>query len=115
MTCASSSGNISDFYRGTTKTYAITVEKDGSPVDITGASIVATFKSDLSLADIDAEIQKAGVILDGPNGSAQVTLEATDTQVEPGTYHYDFVLTEVGGEVTVLLAGEVAILDHAND
>ena len=99
--------DIKPFFRGDTKKYKLVVTHDGLPVSIDGGTLTATFKSDKSLLDSEAEIQVSatGVEADPahPTGMIHLVLSHTDTDVAPGSYYYDFQYVSASGEVTTIL------------
>ena len=99
---------ISNFYRGDSRTYTVTLATaSGDPISIHGGTLYLTFKSDPSLSDGDAEIQvsKVGVEADplNPTGEIDIELTPSDTDIEPGDYYYDFQFVFVSGEVKTIL------------
>jgi len=108
--------SIKNFYRGDTKKYKLKVQsKDtGDPISVDGGQLFLTFKSDQKDDDIDAAIQKSVACTESdpadPTGEVELTLSSTDTNVDPGTYFYDFQFVASDGEVTTILSDKVRIL-----
>lgn len=112
---------LGSFYRGDTKTFAITVvDINDLPIDITGWEFWFTMKAEEYYSDVEAVIQKHVIIplLDpeGLLGNAIVTLASTETEIIPiGTYLYDFQKVEqqaVGDPpiVTTIMSGTVSVI-----
>lgn len=86
---------LKDITRGDTVSYKMTFrDADKNPIDLTGKLIWFTLKSDLSLSDDDAAIQKvvepSGT--DAENGNSKIVLSSQDTEISPGKYFFDFQL-----------------------
>lgn len=105
---------ISDFYRGDTQTYNITMKDSaGLPLNISGGTIWFTMKLNASDTDVQAVIQKSVTEhIDAVNGLSRVVLSASDTDVLlPNTkYFYDFQYVDSFGNVKTILQGKVKIL-----
>ena len=101
--------DIQAFYRGDTKTYTFYLKdgQTGEPISVDGAKLTVTFKSDINMDDQDAEIQVSvtGVEPDpvNPTGKISLTLQSSDTTVQPGTYFYDFQFVTPAGDVSTVL------------
>ncbi|RLC49287.1 MAG: hypothetical protein DRH57_00260 [Candidatus Cloacimonadota bacterium] len=106
---------IPDFYRGDTQIYELTItDENGNPVDITGATVWFTLKTDKSLPDNEAVIQKVVTDhVDPANGKTKVVLTADETaNLVPNTYYfYDFQIKFQNGDVFTLIADKVKILE----
>ncbi len=110
---------VSNFQHGDTQVYNLTFSKSGAPYDITGHTIYMTFKTDTSLADNAGApdvIQATGVIQDGPNGTATVTLPSTltKTMTRGAKYFYDVQIHD-GGTPTVVSTIESGTITVATD
>lgn len=60
--------------------------------DVTGYTVTFTMKSPTALSadtDAGAVIQKAGSIIDGPNGLVHIVLTGDDTRIPAGKYVFD--------------------------
>lgn len=109
-------GNIS-LYRGDSKTLEVAVtDKNGGPVDITGASLLFSAKEKLS--DTAYVIQKDSVnaveilITDAAGGVFQVYLIPADTQTQDiGLYYYDIQLTTSAGKVYTIKQATIKLLE----
>ncbi len=107
---------LNDFYRGDTKEVKVTITKaDGSPFDLTGATITFTMKKDDTDPDAEAVIQKTAVISTPASGEALLTLTATDTNQDTGEYFYDFQLVDSSGKVTTLLKETISVLQDVTE
>lgn len=107
-----------DITRGTTRVVrAVFTHADGTPADLTGATVfyVGTTQT-APVDDSAAEITPAHVTShsDPTNGTTLITLTATDTDVAPATYNVG-IQAVLADAVTVLeRTGEVTILqDYA--
>lgn len=109
---------LSDFYRGDTKSWSLTFQKNGSPIDISNMTLYFTLKQDQEAADNDTGVYQASVTF--PNdansqaglGSILLTSTFTDA-IEPGAYYYDFQLVDSStspSTVTTLAKGTVNVL-----
>lgn len=105
---------ISNFYRGDTLKYNIILkDKDGIPVDLTGSTFWLTMKSDPTMDDTSAEIQKSvSTHIDAVNGKTAIVIPSTETDVlEPAsTLYYDIQWVTSSGEVTTIISGKVKVL-----
>jgi hypothetical protein len=74
------------------------------PQDLTGVMLTFTLKSDLALADAEAELTKTATILDQVTntGKALIQVTAAEMQIPAGVYWYSFNVVEPGGRKTML-------------
>lgn len=73
----------------------------GNPIDITGYSIFFTVKSNTGQSDDDALISKKVTSHTDPtNGQTSINLTHDDTNIEEGSYLYDFQLVSPGNIVS---------------
>jgi hypothetical protein len=76
-----------------TKTYNITIAKNGSPLDITGWKLFFTVKHNFSDLDNAALISKTITVpssIDAQNGVGSIVLSITDTSIPvSNNYKYD--------------------------
>lgn len=112
MSCA---GQYNDcFYAGSTYTLAFVITSDGTPVSLSGATIVGTLYKDTDQASPDANFSCS--VVDGPNGEGQAVLSAAVTAAlpydanaegerNPTTFLYSLLITLAGGTVIAPLAG----------
>lgn len=71
--------------------------KDGTPIDITSATLLFTVKNaewDSDSSDSGAKIKKELSITDGVNGKAKLFLTQQETFIDPGEYYYDIKITQ---------------------
>ena len=104
---------ISDFRRGDTKPITLKFkDKDGNPVDITGATIWFTVKKSPADDDSLAVIQKEITTHINPTGGiSSFTIEHLDTNnLELISYYYDIQLVDAGGNVTTVIYGKFKLL-----
>lgn len=70
---------------------------DGTPIDVTTATILFTVKdvaSDQDATDSTALIKKELSITDGANGKASLFLTQNDTFIPAGSYYYDIKIIQ---------------------
>lgn len=105
---------ISNFYRGDTQTYKLTLkDSSGTPVDLTGCAVWFTMKTSHDDPDTKAVIQvKVTSHTDAEKGITTVVIPATSTDslTPNATYFYDFQLVTADGTVKTFLSGKVKIL-----
>lgn len=98
------------FYRENTVNINLTF----AGVDLTGATVYFTVKSDFDndQADSSAKIKKDITDHDDPtNGKTTVALSPSDTNIAADTYGYDIKLKKATGEQTTIAIGELEVLD----
>lgn len=83
-------------------------ELDGGRVNITGATF--TFSAKKNPNDTTSAIEKSGVISNATAGELTITLEPSDTDVDPRKYYYDIEMTNSDGDISTLASGTVKIL-----
>lgn len=95
---------------------------DGTPIDVTTATILFTVKnvpSDQNATDSSALIQKELSITDGANGMASLFLTQTDTFIPAGDYYYDVKLVQTYDTdpttVDIALIGSFTITDDSTN
>jgi len=96
---------------GDTQKYSLTFTEDGSPLDITGATIYLTVKKDLSDTDLEALFQKVVTAHTDPaQGETEIVVNPADTSsLECGSYFYDIQVTTAGGEIYTPLLGKYTL------
>ena len=93
-----------------TNTINYTFKKnDGTPLDITTATLMFTAKTvawDSNVSDSSAKIKKELIVTDGSNGKAKLFLSQTDTFIPVASYYYDIkiIQTYSGRDTTVDVA-----------
>jgi hypothetical protein len=101
--------------RGDTNEYDVTVTRDGSALDLTGATLKFTAKRSMDDSDLQAVFQKtigSGIVVtDEPGGLATLTVDPADTSSLPAprSFHYDLELTESDGRVTTVAIGQLRL------
>ncbi len=95
--------------RGDTQTYTPRFTySNGTAYDITNWTVYFTLKTDWSLSDADASVQKIVT----PSGTAAtdghctITLASTDTvNLDPGEYFFDIAVKTVANETYTVMKG----------
>lgn len=88
----------------------------GTRYDITGWTVYFTVKVSWSDSDDDALISKTVTSHDYPtDGETSINLTASETDVEPGVYIYDFQVKNGQGDVMTLTTGTVQFDDGVTD
>lgn len=81
----------------------VTVNSNGSPLDITGFVFTMTVNaSDDPADDTGALFQIAGTITDGPSGRVDFQPSTTDLDNNPDKYNYDIQMVGNGSTRTIL-------------
>lgn len=107
---------LADFYRGDTRKIKITVQDADTqqPISVDGGKLTVTFKQVVTATDDEADLQitvnTTEADPDNPTGEVLITLSHADTEIDAGTYYYDFQFVSATGEVTTILAGKVKVL-----
>lgn len=97
------SKNLLTLIRGSSKTYALAVtDKDGDPVDLTGARVIFTVKASFCsdvLIRKDSQVGASEIeITNALGGLADIKISPADTQTMPtGEYLYDVWVVLVSG------------------
>jgi hypothetical protein len=88
-------------------------DADGNGIDLTGSTLFFTVKSDLTDSDDNAAISKDITShTDAVNGTTEINLSPTDTNISPGGYHYDLQLVDSSG--TVITYGKGGFIVQAD-
>lgn len=81
---------------------------DGGRMPITGGAIAGEIRykrnSDISIGSV------TGTIVDGANGSAEIELTPTITDLDVGTYNFTAIFTDVSGDVHTIVNDSLRIL-----
>ncbi len=82
-------------------------DSEGTPIDLTGASIVFTIKKDYDDEDAAASAE-AVLAVDPTTGVFNVSIDADTmkTLTEVGAYYYDFQMTDSNEIVTTPIKGK---------
>ena len=103
---------ITDFYKGTTKKFSVTVEYNGTPADIHADTVRFMLKENPTDTDVLAKINVTADVTAGSSGIASFTLASSDTNLSAKTYYYEIDWTKYNGEFYTLELGQVAIRDR---
>jgi hypothetical protein len=86
-------------------------DADGVVIDITGYTVFFTAKSDLKLADADAEISKEITVHTNPTqGETQIVLDQDDTNIAVGKYFWDLQIKDTSDKISSTNMGELFIV-----
>ncbi|RLB91777.1 MAG: hypothetical protein DRH10_01035 [Deltaproteobacteria bacterium] len=100
--------DIKNIRRGDTKKYKVHLrnEETGENIPANG-TLTFTLKSDVDLADTEAELQASVTRNDDdintPDGLLFLIVTAAETKIDIGSYFYDFQFVSDSGEVTTIL------------
>ena len=107
---------ITDFYRGTTKNFTVSVTMDGVAPDISGDVVTLTMKTNKNDADAAAILQEtADVATDGANGNAIFELTPAVTNIVVGDYSADVKWELATGEEYILLEQGLRVRERVSD
>ena len=97
--------------RGDSKTYTLKfADEDNSPIDITGWTVFFTMKANIDDVDNDAKIKKdITTHTDPTNGETEISLSATDTAQDIGSYVFDIQIKKSTGEIKTILEGIINV------
>jgi hypothetical protein len=97
--------------RGDDVTIPVTFSDDaGQAINITGATVFFTVKSDLSDTDDDAVIAKTITThSNASQGQTTITLTANDTLIDAGKYYWDLQIKDSAGKITSTLADTLEV------
>lgn len=96
--------------RGDYKAFNLTFTQNGVPLDLTDYVLMFTAKESTADDDDEAVILKDVEVTTNPElGIVLLELEAEDTDIEPGTYVYDFQLVDGDGKPTTVMMGTLEI------
>jgi hypothetical protein len=97
--------------QATTFNFQFTISNDGVPWDLTNYTGVMTVRPFVgaSTTTVVASTANGRMVLGGPAGSVNVTINAATTgAISAGRYAYDLVLTSIA-EVTRILEGKFVV------
>lgn len=99
-------------FRGDDVTFTVQVnDNSNTGIDITGCALFFSVKVNSTDSDTDALISKKVTSHTDPTaGTTAISLSATDLNIKPGTYYYDFQLVDTGGLVTTYSVGRFIIM-----
>lgn len=92
---------------------------DGNAYCLKNWALHFTAKTNWSLPDSEASIQKIVTTFSdttgGTSGSAQISLTASDTNIDPGEYDFDIQVTTAASEIATVSVGKLDILYAVTD
>jgi hypothetical protein len=100
--------------RGDTVEFFAACLLEGDPIDLTGSTVICTFKTDLALADdavdcFQLSTTSSGLVIFGPpdEGVVAITIAPTDTVdlVDDTLFFWDIQVREVSGRTTTVVKG----------
>jgi hypothetical protein len=84
---------------------------EGEVIDITGSTVFFTVKKRLADTDEQAYISKNVTSHSNPTeGIAIVKLNASDTNITPGKYHYDVQVRLASGSISSSVRGLIEVI-----
>lgn len=106
------SKDLNPLVRGDDWTIKLSVQQNGSVVDITGYTYYFTLKSDIDAADPgDLQVTASSTGADAAAGIVYINVADTQTNsLEPRTYNYDVQQIDDSGNVQTLLIGKVKVV-----
>ena len=98
--------------RGDTKTLNLTFKDDtGTPVNLTGSKVYLTVKKSVNDSDDDALIKKDVTgHTNATAGETQITLSATDTNIEEGLYVWDIQIKYSDNSINSTMKGDFEVV-----
>lgn len=102
------------FVQGDTQIFIVSVvDANDNPVDLTGADIEYTLKSDGPVNTMITKTRNDGVtVTDAIGGQFEIALEPADTSnFNSGEHRHQIELTDSDGDVATILGGTVSITD----
>lgn len=109
-------GFISDFVRGTTRDFHISVKKDGEAVDITGCKFYITF----SEACLPVETPQLEIIIDPPSSpltgeTIGVIADDQTLTFKAQTYYYSVRFINASGSAYVVDMGKIKVKEAISE
>jgi len=102
--------NFPNQVRGDTWLFEITIrDEDNINLDVTSNDYWLTLKSDINQTDEQAALQ-LGPITGGANGLVTISATPLQTDIDIGTYNYDFQEVTAEGKVNTLLIGKLKVV-----
>jgi hypothetical protein len=94
-------------YDGDTKVLVVTVTNDGSPVDLTGATVrwIARGKTMIEKSSQDNTINISKPL----DGEFMVVINPEDTMGYHGKYYHEAEVTNINGDVSTVLTGYITV------
>jgi hypothetical protein len=99
--------------RGDTFVRNLTIKEDGTPIDITGYTVVMTIKTGYEVDDDDATLQKEVTSHTDPtNGITDIVITPDEWEdIVAGEYVYDIQITTTTGAVYTPMSGVFLLTD----
>lgn len=86
-------------------------DENGDAINLSGSTVFFTVKESLEDTDDEAIIEKEVSVHSDPTaGETEITLDTTDTNVEPGTYFYDLQLKNSGNKIVSTIYDKLRII-----
>lgn len=101
-------------YRGDDKSIDLVITQNGSPFNISGATIFMTIKPQFTVSDDTTAIGSWTVTNHTYPNSGMSTISITNTQSNswtPGTYWYDIQYKSSGATITTFVRGRFVVAD----
>ena len=92
---------------------AVTWERDGDPVDLTGATCLCQVRSEND-GEVIADLSACWTFGDEGDASFDVSPYTTEA-MDAGKWPWDLMVTEVGGYTTRVLAGKCQVIDPISE
>lgn len=98
---------------GDTYTHRFTYQRqDGSPIDLTGATVRSHFR--LSAASgappaVDLSSDGDGIALDEAEGIIEISIASDQTKALSGCYVWDLEIESTAGEIRTIVGGKVDV------
>lgn len=107
---------LTNFHKGTTKTFTVLVKQNGVPINISADAVRLVVKKKKSDADGAAIIDLAAdCATDGVNGNALFSISDALTNIQPRKYFYEILYNPLAGGEYVLFSDIVECLEKVAD
>ena len=105
------SKKLESFYRGDDFTMDLTIrDNEGFRVDLTNCTVFFTIKENKTDSDDEAILATDDGGGGNNEGETKIEISSTESDIDPGTYYYDFQLVDSNNKVATLLSGTVEVL-----
>lgn len=109
-------GFISNFVRGTTKDFIITIKREGNPVDITGAKFYISFAYDQDPDTIPELVISIDPPSDPINGRTIGKISGNETwSLRAGTVYYSVRYITAAGDPYVIDMAKIKVIEAISD
>lgn len=109
-------GFISDFVRGTTKDFIITISRNGAPVDITGAKFYISFAYDQDPNTVPELVVTIDPPTDPTNGRTVGKISGAETWLlNAGTVYYSVRYITAAGDPYVIDMAKIKVAEAVSD